>query len=101
MFRYLKEKWNVDWFQFVLIFTTFALGGSLCARVGSYLLGLILSEKGFVYWLLYIPVVTLLWPLCVLLVSVPLGQYRFFTAYIRKMGSRMRVGRTKNNKPDS
>ena len=101
MFRYLKEKWNVDWFQFVLIFTTFALGGSLCARVGSYLLGLILSEKGFVYWLLYIPVVTLFWPLCVLLVSVPLGQYRFFTAYIRKMGSRMTVGRTKNNQPDS
>ncbi|HEX4958308.1 MAG TPA: hypothetical protein VFV46_09035, partial [Lacibacter sp.] len=45
MFAKLKEKWKVGWFQFILIFTTFALGGSLCARAGSWLLQLVFDEK--------------------------------------------------------
>ena len=85
MFQRLKEKWNVNWWQFALIFTTFALGGSLCARAGSWLLQLFLEEKNVVYWVLYVPLVTLLWPLCVLLISIPLGQYRFFTNYLLRM----------------
>jgi hypothetical protein len=96
MFRTLKEKWNVGWFQFVLIFTTFALGGSLCARAGSYLLGLLFSDKNIIYWVLYIPVVTVLWPLCVLLISIPLGQFRFFKGYISKMGKKIGVIRKKD-----
>ncbi|HEX4957032.1 MAG TPA: DUF6787 family protein, partial [Lacibacter sp.] len=89
MFAKLKEKWKVGWFQFILIFTTFALGGSLCARAGSWLLQLVFDEKNWVYWLLYVPFITLLWPLCVLLVSIPLGQFRFFIRYLKKIGVRM------------
>jgi len=97
MFARLKDKWKVSWFQFVLIFTTFALGGSLCARAGSWLLQLFLEEKNVLYWILYVPLITLLWPLCVLLVSIPLGQFRFFTGYLKKMG--MKMGLVKPNQP--
>lgn len=97
MFARLKDKWKVGWFQFLLIFTTFALGGSLCARAGSWLLQLFLEEKNVLYWILYVPLITLLWPLCVLLVSIPLGQFRFFTGYLKKMGVKM--GLVKNNQP--
>jgi hypothetical protein len=89
MFARLKNKWKVGWFQFVLIFTTFALGGSLCARAGSWLLQLVFDEKNWVYWVLYVPLITILWPLCVLVVSIPFGQFRFFTGYLKKIAVRM------------
>lgn len=93
MFTRLKEKWKVNWFQFVLIFTTFALGGSLCARAGSWLLQLFLDEKNWVYWVLYVPLITILWPMCVLLVSIPLGQFKFFINYLKKMAVKMGLSR--------
>jgi hypothetical protein len=89
MFAKLKEKWKVGWFQFILIFTTFALGGSLCARAGSFILNWLLPEKNVLYWIVYVPLVTIIWPLCVLLVSIPLGQFRFFMGYLKKMGVKM------------
>ena len=79
----------MSWWQFALIFTTFALGGSLCARVGSWLLGWMLGEKTVLYWIIYVPLISLLWPLCVLAVSIPLGQFRFFLNYLRNMGIKM------------
>ncbi|MBS4065277.1 MAG: hypothetical protein KGZ74_11995 [Chitinophagaceae bacterium] len=95
MFAKLKEKWKVGWLQFILIFTTFALGGSLCARAGSFILNWLLPEKNVLYWIVYVPLVTLIWPLCVLLVSIPLGQFRFFMGYLKKMGVKM--GLVKDN----
>lgn len=85
MFARLKEKWKVNWLQFVLIFTTFALGGSLCARAGNWLLSFLLTEKSVLYWIIYIPLITVLWPLCVLAVSIPLGQFRFFSNYLKRI----------------
>ena len=49
-------------------------------------------EQGALWLVVYILVVTLLWPLAVLLVSVPFGQFRFFTNYLKKMGKRMGIG---------
>jgi formyltetrahydrofolate-dependent phosphoribosylglycinamide formyltransferase len=93
MFERLKKKWNVGWWQFVLIFTTFALGGSLCARVGNWLLSFLLTEKSVLYWIIYVPLITFLWPLCVLLISIPLGQYRFFSNYLNRIWKKM-TGKT-------
>jgi formyltetrahydrofolate-dependent phosphoribosylglycinamide formyltransferase len=89
MLHRLKEKWNVSWIRFTLIFITFALGGSACARLGNLLLSLIVTEKSALYWLIYIPLITLLWPLCVLIISIPLGQFSFFSNYLRRIGSKM------------
>ena len=78
LFNKLKDKWQVSWFRFILIIITFALGGSLCARAGNYLLSFFLTESDILYWIIYIPLVTLLWPLCVLLVSIPFWRIFFF-----------------------
>lgn len=37
---------------------------------------------------LYILLITILWPLCVLLISIPLGQFKFFSRYVSKIISR-------------
>lgn len=92
MFVKLKEKWKVGWVQFVLIFCTFALGGSSCAKLGSWLLNFAFSEKTVAYWIIYVPLVTVLWPMCVLLISIPLGQFKFFSNYLKRMFTKIKGG---------
>ncbi len=89
MFNKLKEKWKVNGLNLLLILTTFALGGSLCGYAGRKLLLLTGLEKGVAWLVAYILLVTLLWPLCVLLISIPLGQFKFFKSYISKIAARM------------
>lgn len=89
MFRRLKEKWGLNWPRFILVFTTFALGGSLCGYTGKRLMGLTSIEKGVFYYILYIVLVTIIWPVCVLAVSIPMGQFPFFRNYLAKMWRRI------------
>ena len=90
VFKKLQQKWGVGPGRLFLILCTFALGGSLCGRAGKWLLDQSGIENLWLYIPLYIVLVTLLWPLCVLLVSFPFGQWAFFTRYLRRMGNRMR-----------
>lgn len=94
MFEKLKKKWDVNWLQFTLIFITFALGGSLCAKIGNLILTSVISEKNLIYWIIYVPLLTILWPACVLLISIPFGQFKFFKKYLAKMGARFGIGKS-------
>jgi K+-transporting ATPase A subunit len=85
MFKRLKEKWKLSWTSFVLVFSTFAIGGSSCGYLGRKLLSLTGLESGLLYYTLYIVLMCLLWPLCVIVISIPLGQFGFFRNYLRKM----------------
>jgi hypothetical protein len=89
MLQRLKNKWQVSWLQFTLIFTTFALGGSLCGYLGRQLLGLLQLDKDIVYFALYIILVTILWPFCVLMVSIPFRQFSFFKRYLGRIKDKM------------
>lgn len=89
MFNKLKSKWKVNNIQLFLIFCTFALGGSICGRVGKLILDMLAVEKGAVWVVCYILLITLLWPISVLVVSIPLGQFKFFKNYVRKIGRRI------------
>jgi hypothetical protein len=89
MLKKLQEKWKVGLLQLVLIITTFALGGSLCGYVGRKLLGLTGIEKGFLWVVLYIILMTILWPMAVIVVSIPLGQFAFFKNYLKKVFARI------------
>lgn len=93
MFHRLKEKWGLTWPRFILVFTTFALGGSLCGYAGKRLMSFTSLEKGLFYYILYIVLVTLIWPICVLTVSIPMGQFPFFRNYLLKIWRRMAGGR--------
>jgi formyltetrahydrofolate-dependent phosphoribosylglycinamide formyltransferase len=94
MFQKLKKRWKVNGLNLALIITTFALGGSLCAYAGRKLLIIMNIDKTSVGGLIiYIVLITLLWPLAVLLVSYPLGQFAFFKKYIAKIFKRFRGNR--------
>lgn len=90
MFRRLKEKWGLSWPRFALVFSTFALGGSLCGYAGKRLMGLTGIDKSVFYYILYILLVTLIWPACVLIVSIPMGQFPFFRNYLVKIWRRVK-----------
>jgi formyltetrahydrofolate-dependent phosphoribosylglycinamide formyltransferase len=90
MFNKLKQRWKVNGLNLFLIITTFALGGSLCGYAGRKLLALTSLDKGAVWLVLYIVLITILWPLAVLLVSIPLGQFSFFKNYLTKVFKRLR-----------
>jgi formyltetrahydrofolate-dependent phosphoribosylglycinamide formyltransferase len=89
MFERLQQKWKVNGWRLLLILVTFALGGSLCGYLGRQLLGLFNIESAAIRIPLYIILVTILWPFCVILISIPLGQFVFFRNYLKKMGRRM------------
>lgn len=89
MFKKLKQKWNVSWISFILIWITFACGGSLCGFLGKKIIALTNLEKGVFYWILYIILITILWPFCVLAISLITGQFAFFKSYIAKLLKRI------------
>jgi len=89
MLQKLRQRWKVNGVNLALILVTFATGGSLCGYLGRKLLLLMNVEKGVLWVLLYIIFITLLWPLCVILISIPLGQFNFFRRYLTKMWGKM------------
>ena len=89
MFDKLKEKWKVSGVRLFLILCTFAIGGSLCGYVARKFMDLLTLEKGVIWYVVYIILVTLLWPVAVITVSVFFGQFRFFRNYLSRMAARM------------
>ena len=85
MLEKLKQRWKVNSLNLILIIFTFALGGSLCGYAGKKILGLVIIDKDIVWVIAYLILITLLWPLCVLLISIPLGQLSFFKKYLLKI----------------
>jgi formyltetrahydrofolate-dependent phosphoribosylglycinamide formyltransferase len=97
MLKKLQAKWKVNGWSLLFIICTFAIGGSLCGFAARKLLLLTGLEKNLLWVILYITLLTILWPICVLIVSIPLGQFSFFRIYIYKIWSRMRLRRNFNN----
>lgn len=48
---------------------------------------------GTAWWVLYLVLVTVLWPFAVMLVSIVLGQFSFFKSYLRRIALRMGFGK--------
>lgn len=86
----MRQKWNVknEW-QVIVILIIFALGGSMCGFLGKRLLNLFQLENGIFKAVIYILLVSILWPVCVLIVSYPFGQFSFFRSYITRLGRRI------------
>jgi len=97
MFQRLQQKWKVNGLQLLLILCTFAIGGSLTGIVGRRLMNFIPLEQGWLWVIIYIILVTLLWPLAVLVVSIFFGQFAFFVTYLEKIAVKMGLARKKDN----
>lgn len=91
MFKKLQEKWGVTPFQLLLVLVTFAVGGSLSGVIGTTIMSQFTLNNKLIYIPLYIFVVTLAWPICVLAVSIFTGQFSFFRKYLYKIGVRLKL----------
>jgi hypothetical protein len=91
MFQNLKQKWKVTGFQLFFIICTFAIGGSLTGFIGKKIMNMLGIEQDWLWAILYIILITIIWPVAVIIVSIPLGQFRFFRVYIRKIGVKMGI----------
>ncbi len=85
----LQKKWKVNGVQLALILCTFAIGGSLTGYIGRKLMPFFGIESKILWLVVYILLITIIWPMAVVVVSVFFGQYKFFSAYLKKMGLRM------------
>lgn len=94
MFERLQKKWKVSGLQLVFIICTFAIAGSLTGYSGKKLMNVFAIKQDWLWVLGYFLLITLLWPLAVVLVSIPFGQFRFFMKYVRKIGKRVGIVRS-------
>ena len=99
MFQRLQQKWKVNGLQVLLILCTFAIGGSLTGFAGKKLMNLLSIEERWLWVILYIGIITILWPFAVLLVSLFFGQYHFFKKYLGKIGRRIGIVKEPVNLP--
>jgi hypothetical protein len=99
MFERLQKKWKVGGLQLALILFTFAIGGSLTGFIGKKIMNGLAIQQDWLWAVIYILLVTLIWPMAVMLVSIPFGQFRFFSKYITRIGEKMGV--VKKSSPDS
>ena len=88
MLKKLQQKWKVSQIDLLLILITFAVGGSLCGLAGRKIMSLTCIEKGLLWVVVYIISITIIWPVCVLLVSLFTGQFTFFKKYLIKVARR-------------
>lgn len=89
MFERLQKKWKVSGLQLALILCTFAIGGSFTGFIGKKIMNSLNIQEDWLWAVIYILLITILWPLAVIVVSIPFGQFSFFTKYIRKIGVKM------------
>ena len=89
MFEKLRQKWKVNVLQLVLILCTFAIGGSLTGLAAKKIMNLMSIGSDWLWAIIYILLVTIIWPMMVLAISIPFGQFRFFSSYTRKLGEKI------------
>jgi hypothetical protein len=101
MFERLQKKWKVGVLQLVLILCTFAIGGSLTGFLGKKIMNLLAIGQDWLWAIIYILLITIIWPLAVILISIPFGQFRFFLNYTKKLGQKLGIVRRSGPIADS
>jgi hypothetical protein len=98
LFDKLKKKWKVNGLQLALIICTFAIGGSLTGFISKEIMNLLSISEDWLWTILYIGLVTFLWPLTVIVTSIFFGQFHFFFSYIKRLGERLGILKGKTEK---
>jgi len=95
MFSGLKNRWKVNGWRLLLILITFAVAGSATGYVGRLIMEVLDIDTVWLYILIYVLLVSLIWPLMVIMFSIVFGQFHFFKNYLARMGRRM-FGKSKS-----
>jgi manganese efflux pump family protein len=90
MFEKLKNRWGIlSNLQLIVIFIVFAINGTLSARIGYFILDCIGYKKEFtnliVYYLLFIVIVSIIYPFLIMIIGYVFGQFDFFFKFGKKM----------------
>jgi len=92
MFQRLKQKWNVNGTQFILILCVFAITGTTTAWLTrSVTQWLQLDASSFWYWAIKIGILLFGYQILILLFAIPFGQFNFFWNYEKKILQRMKL----------
>jgi formyltetrahydrofolate-dependent phosphoribosylglycinamide formyltransferase len=94
MFEQLQKKWKVNSLQLALILCTFAIGGSATGFAGKKIMNALAIGQDWLWTLVYILLITIIWPMAVIVISIPFGQFNFFIKYIRKIGNKIGIGKS-------
>lgn len=94
MFKRLQQKWKVGPIQIILIIVCFAIGGSLTGFVAKKIMNLFALEQDWLWAIAYILLVTIIWPLAVVIVSIVFGQFKFFSGYVLRLGRKLGIVRS-------
>lgn len=100
MFEKLRQKWKVSPIRLVLILCTFAIGGSLTGFAAKKLMNVLTIEADWLWAIIYIFLITVIWPIMVIIVSIPFGQFKFFKNYTRKLGEKLGLISTGTRSPN-
>jgi hypothetical protein len=83
MFKRLQQKWKVGSLQIILIIICFAIGGSLTGFIAKKIMNLLSIQQDWLWAIIYILLVTIIWPMAVIIVSIFFGQLKFFSGYLK------------------
>jgi formyltetrahydrofolate-dependent phosphoribosylglycinamide formyltransferase len=86
MFQKLQKKWKVGGLQLALIIFTFAIGGSATGFVSKKIITALPIHQDWFWTIIYILLVITIWPIAVIVISIFLGQYKFFSGYVKRLG---------------
>src|ERR1051325_5818149 len=91
MLKRLEQKWQVSPLRIVLIIVCFALGGSLTGYAAKKIMDLFSVRQDWVWVIIYILLITIIWPLAVIIVSIFFGQLKFFAGYVKRIGVKLGI----------
>jgi formyltetrahydrofolate-dependent phosphoribosylglycinamide formyltransferase len=90
MFKRLQQKWKVGPLQIIFIIICFAVGGAVTGFAAKKIMNVLLIRQDWLWAIIYIVLVTIIWPIAVVTVSLFFGQFTFFSGYVlrllRKLG---------------
>jgi hypothetical protein len=90
MFQKLQNKWKVSFLQVILILCVFTIGGSLTGIIADIIMPLFNIDNNILWIIFYIILMTLIWPIMVIVVSIPFGQFNFFKNYLIRIFNRIK-----------
>jgi len=94
MLERLQKRWKVNTLQLILIIATFAIGGSATGFIAKKIMNVINVQQDWLWAIIYILLITIIWPIAVIIISLPFGQSRFFINYTKKLGQKLGVIRS-------
>ena len=99
-FLFMAEK-KPTGLDYIIILLVFAITGSSAAYIGKLIMPLIGMEKGWLYWVVYVLVITPIYQILLLGYAFLFGKFHYFWAKQKKLGKWIASRFSSHRSPDS